>query len=606
MIEGKPIVFPQDVKDTDRQVSGGLVLEALASDVWSDSPNGFEMANAIVTTRIHKRYLQIDSEVFFDGVTFLAPVELFHASFTRAVNFSSCDFRQELLLAGSEFSLLSFQNTRDERPPTAFRAALTMRASEIQTQLVGGRFIFENPESLLDLNGIKIGEDLLLDGAAIGALNLRGARIGDQFVLRKAQIRSRGTPADLDTIQVGGTAELAGALFAGDCTLQGARINGMLNFTWAEFQGSLDMTGTRVGENLLFDRAKFHGASSEIDLNGVDVRRSISLCGAQSGSKVLMGAAKVAGQVRARDSVFLNKELSLSLNALKAEDVILDDSRFEGPVDLVRLELGDQLSVQQVHCHSDLKCSSAKIRGIAWLYGRFDAAVILARSSFGRDLHLADSKFAALDLSETSVGGALNVFSGDTGERGIVEYSTELPAKVVLTRLTYGTTDLLATDRRWRQWIDTSTPEFDPSAYDALEHAARRTLQLNLADEIYYAHKTAEGIWHRNERRRGAWLANTLLRWTVGYGVEGWRLWRLALYVLVIAAGACYFLKTGDEGLLVTFLHTLDRLAPVPLGAPELEGGIGLAVLNVMTSLAGWLLLPLAIAQLTGVLRRTK
>ncbi len=90
----QPIRFPADWPEADRSLSGAFVLDAILDARWAKVPEGFVLANAVVTTPVERRYAHVQGELTFEDCTFTAEVRLPYATLERRVRFLGGVLRQ--------------------------------------------------------------------------------------------------------------------------------------------------------------------------------------------------------------------------------------------------------------------------------------------------------------------------------------------------------------------------------------------------------------------------------------------------------------------------------------------------------------------------------
>ena len=232
-----------------------------------------------------------------------------------------------------------------------------------------------------------------------------------------------------------------------------------------------------------------------------------------------------------------------------------------------------------------------------------------------RNVSLIGAQFSKpLNLSNTSIAGTFYVYSmTGAGGNGIV-HPTKLPPYADLRGLTFDRTDL-EYGNRWQAWLSLRRSEdsHDPSPYLALESYFHRAGRDDLADRVHYEMRKAEGqaLWRQG--RWDKWTLNCLLRWAVGYGVYGWRLFIWAGVVLVPAW--LYFVVTLKQAIepdkpvsLWSLIYTMDVFLPVNLNQEDLYNRPGpvFAIVKFATKLWGWIIIPLAMAQLAGFLKKKR
>jgi hypothetical protein len=453
----QPIAFPEEWAETDRNISGEFLVEALLDPQWTKTPNGFLLANAVVTTPFERRYAQIDTEVCFENCVFDADVALPYADFRRQVRFLGCTFRRKSNMQACRAPDLEYGQS-GKGIPTVFHGEVNFFSCEITGHLFCRKVRFLSREDVANFNSAKIGNNAF--------------------------------------------------------------------FQESIFQGPVDFGHAEIGRNLACQDAQF------LDDRGETIFNSVKISGS----------------------------------------AFFDRSTFKGAVDL-----GD--------------------------------------GTFARNVSLIGAQFVkSLSLSNTSIAGTLYVFSmkgaGGNGAAAV----TKLPPVADLRGLIYGHTDL-EYDNQWQLWLGLRRypDSYDPSPYLTLESYFHRSGRDDLADKVHYEMRKAEGQALWRQRRLDKWAWNWLLRWMVGYGVYGWRLFLWAGVVLVPAW--LYFVISLKHTIepdkpisLWSLIYTMDVFLPVDLNQEELYSKPGplFAIVKFATKLWGWLIVPLAMAQLAGLLKKKR
>ena len=184
---------------------------------------------------------------------------------------------------------------------------------------------------------------------------------------------------------------------------------------------------------------------------------------------------------------------------------------------------------------------------------------------------------------------------------------------------------------------------YDRQPFTQLEETFRRAGKDKLADDVYYERKCREftenitirkpgarGSWlHSALRKLSAWLLDRFLWLLTGYGV---RLYRLLLAIVpILIIGTFIFHLEGAVKLDIqlpsmmssqatlplceAFWVSLNTFLPVeiPSGADWIPSsqiipvlGIKFTTFATVLNLAGWILVPVGVAGIAGLLKRSK
>ena len=163
---------------------------------------------------------------------------------------------------------------------------------------------------------------------------------------------------------------------------------------------------------------------------------------------------------------------------------------------------------------------------------------------------------------------------------------------------------------------------YDRQPFTQLEETFRRAGKDKLADDVYYEQKRRESD-QKTLRTPGAWLLDHFLWLFTGYGV---RLRRLIVFIaLILLVGTIIFHFEGAvesrldmqplphfpywEAFWVSFNTFLP--VEIPSGANWIPSseiirvlGIRFTTFATLLKLAGWILIPVGIAGISGILKR--
>ena len=188
----------------------------------------------------------------------------------------------------------------------------------------------------------------------------------------------------------------------------------------------------------------------------------------------------------------------------------------------------------------------------------------------------------------------------------------------------------------WETLMDYLGP-YDRQPFTHLEEIFRRAGKDKLADDVYYERKCREFTKNITIRKPGAWLLDRFLWLLTGYGVKLYRLLLAIIPILIL--GTCIFHLDGavvlnpdiqpppaigpQDSYLEAFWVSLNTFLPVveiPSGAdwkPSSQDiwktqtqwgilGIKCTTFATLLTLAGWILVPVGVAGISGLLKRSK
>ena len=291
---------------------------------------------------------------------------------------------------------------------------------------------------------------------------------------------------------------------------------------------------------------------------------------------------------------------------------------FWGNASLVDSTIGGHLHLEKVEFRGEDNIANLrgiKVEGVAFFDGSsFEGRLDLSYCTFLQSLVLVGVRFLRFcDLSKTSVGATLFVFAAPQQDGAWQTFDTQLPPEGDLRGLTYDRSDL-GDDDRWRTWVDgmRRPGHFDADPYLTLERCFRRAGQDDLADNVHFKMRKDQGGHFWAQGRTYKWAINCLWRWSVGYGVKGWRLWGWAVplpaLLFVTLLIVCPWPHRSFDAVAALVLYTLDVFLPLDLHQGDVCGQLypGVRMLKFVTELWGWLIVPAGLAQLAGLLKKAE
>jgi uncharacterized protein YjbI with pentapeptide repeats len=192
-------------------------------------------------------------------------------------------------------------------------------------------------------------------------------------------------------------------------------------------------------------------------------------------------------------------------------------------------------------------------------------------------------------------------------------FSETIPGQICLTGCSYRRIQctsyklLIASVRAF----ETSGKKFDPASWIQLEATLRKDGDLKLADEVY---------WIRMQQRealavlsRSQASLSRLWYFISAYGTSQWQLVMVCLAMFMLGVPCYYYGQLGPappstvchKGFWEAVALSLSQFSPFKLPVGEECKPLGLtAVFATFEKLIGWLLVPLLVANVTGLLHR--
>ena len=552
-----------------------------------NGPTSFASLKCAGSTHIKDAQFRHPGGVTFLRSSFDSNLELHGASFQSKAEFTSIRCGGDVICMGSSFHTIDFRFASIEGTlylgPRAISPATialtTFRGAADFTQLVCGKlncryFEFGGPAnfSLVKVNSVAAFQAGIFNTDA----NFAGASFGG--TLECASVLFRGL-ANFDTMRCGVSASFRGINF-NRADFSHARLGKHLNCTGATFWGTASFVSLKCGQSGLFNRAVFKG----------DTNFSLASFGENL-------------ECMGEGTVF---ERGVLLNQVKCDGSgLFDAAQFLSPFKPERIDFGYShfglnLSLRDARIAGDVDMSMSHVnRRLSLTNSRFRQDCILRGAEFGLLEIEGDTlpfKRARLDLRECSFGR----FLGDKA-MALKLARAQDPSK-------FSRDPYLQLENYYESTGDEVTSK-------RFHHQGRSDLRENAKD-----------------KRRGVtkWSRPTLwfdwwIKWLTGYGV---RTARLLAWI-----GAWLFV-----GMLVYWPdNAVDRLATTveteavpkgqvswmqPFDPLEYSVDLFLPVVNLhveeqweprgfwrqqysfVHAIAGWLLIPLLVASVAGIVRR--
>ncbi|GAA2833397.1 hypothetical protein GCM10010441_67440 [Kitasatospora paracochleata] len=472
---------------------------------------------------------------------------------------------------------------------------------------------------------------LLLDGpearpGRVAAVKLVGARITGSLILAGGTVRPYlelrlcrfDQPLRLSEASAG-TIRLVGCVLP---RLEASRLSteGDLHLARCEIPGGARMTDARIGTDLLLNQTVLgpddHGRALSAD--GMSVHQDMEAERLRCTGELSLRSTRIGGRLSLRGAQL--HSVPANPNAINAARITVghtlylsgsDDDGWVGSPTAYASGYGEPLcstadaSERQTpfRAHGKVRLSD----------GRFDNACLISDAEFhlgpGEDLALSRIQTPELRFTcRTPPTGAVTLTRARVGN--LVDSPDSWPRDhhIGLTGFTYESlrpADPFTADQRIA-WLDGSSGEYRPEAYEQLAAALRR----DGADE------DARAVLYAKQRRRRRTLPLPGRFWghlqdlAIGYGYRPGR--AAAWLVLAWAAGTWYFgthppapLKADEVPTWSPALYALSKVLPlVDLGQGGWNPGTtGQWVASALV-LTGWVLATTAVAGVTRLLQR--
>jgi uncharacterized protein YjbI with pentapeptide repeats len=447
----------------------------------------------------------------------------------RALVTGICDLRE---LSAAHVDLDGLRAARINASGAMISASASFDRIEIEdaVNLSGARI-----GSLLNMRSAKIGHDLDFHDAELRGLDLSGTTVSSALILRGTVVRGNITAA-------------GGDFGRADCS---AQVTGNIRITDAAFR-SCRLSGIAVSKDLVFTRNSVSGTLTIEPLKAQNPR---------VGGHCSLSGTHVGGQIVVRHLAVTDH---LSLLSVTATDVLLygasagKGTSLAGVAATARITLDgirspgldlSNASAASVSC-SNAECgalvaANARITGSCTFKSMNADQLSITHSTVTAVVRFEATSIARkLDLSRTRIG------SLEFGDELVDETgSFSFPGSTVMRNVEFGSLqgslpDLLTAFARG--------PQYDSTAYRAIEGYARGLGRSDWADRVYLASKRHATRALPSGMKRGG---QGLLDFVSGYGARPLRLIR--------AIGIVF-------GLMVAILFVQALFVPRILGrGPE-------------------------------------
>ena len=525
----------------------------------------------------------LESNAFFDSTRFVASgADFTAATFRKSASFVHGNFEGEARFQDAHFA--SFADFRE----AVFQQTVSLSRTTIDGPAFFGDATFKAKADCIDLH-ISGAADF--HGAIFKADAIFNAVRIDQYAYFGATFES---VADFTGIQIGSMANFQGATFKRDANFNSARIGWHAVLGWtpdnpdppAVFEGEANFVALSIG-----DQANFVG---------VDFKKKVTFNGARFG----------------RDALFFQIKD-------KGKDV--------------RTVFESEAGFTNVHFNGEANFRGALFKGDAFFNRtEFSAGARFGTAVFEKDVSFNNSRFAGDTwFDDTSFGGAssfqettfrLVQFTSDNGKSGHDQFHTSLD----LRGCTYE-----RIQANWPTMMRRLEP-YDRQPFTQLEKTLRAAGDDHAADEVYLERQRIERHRKWQNREYESWFASAAYGLIANYGVRPFRL--IGVSIALLALGALFFRKPGTVvrenaakneeamparlSIAEAFAVSLHNFLPVtiPMGADWKPRAEPVEIKIPFTKkkflrirptsfatfvlrIAGWILVPLGVAALSGLLR---
>ncbi|MDA2912927.1 pentapeptide repeat-containing protein [Acidobacteriia bacterium AH_259_A11_L15] len=575
-----------------------------------------DIKNAIISGPLNLQYCTFQEEFSLVSCDILHPADFSYSTFQRNLILSSTTFQQ-----GADFTsaTLCYDGDLGEtrfisqlRP--AFRERLPAElGAQIPTPVTASppadtlRKVLHQlyPQQAAQIPDEKLEEvfrGLLLGPAIFRDLHVRGV-----FSARGAHFRY-GVKVNFNRARFEKSAFFRAATFEGEADFTGAHI-GRAEFQGATFKQKASFNAARIEGSAFFraepqlnlSAATFEG---EADFTGAHIGRQAEFQGATFGNTVSFAGAEIGGE-----AIFWD----------------------------IRLAPSSEVSFSGAHFHHQVYFSGV-LDGELWLdHARFDADTSFENVLFKGLASFRETRFRVVYFSSHGQAqGQKNQFQASIDLRGCTYERIKCDWKSLLRREKPATSlggRILGWLTFWKQIPPRQQP-YDRQPYTQLEKVLRAVGQDDEANKVYLERRRVE----RQHQKKGiSWFFDWIYWWGANYGVHPYRL--LLFAVLLLALGTVAFqhpaaVQPNQPPVVSTTQEAARQQKPefnaqplgfwdaarlslrsfLPVDVPLLADwqpsdnrwfwAVKFSDLAGFLKIMGWILVPVAIASITGLLRR--
>jgi hypothetical protein len=508
--------------------------------------------------------MKVGGDASFNDAVFEGPVRFILADI--AGNFSGRDARFQNKENGANFSSLKVRGYAFFLSGAVFEGPADFASANIASIFAAPGAKFQNKEKQANFGGMKVGGYAFFNDAVFeGPVNFVLAEITTALSASEAKFQNKETEANFSSMKVGGRALFNNAVFEGP-----------VNFVLAEIAGTFNANA-----------AKFHNKEGEANFNSMKIRGDAFFKNAAFEGPVNFVSADVASNLEAQGVKFQNKEKEASFGGMKVGGyVVFNDAVFDGPVNFGLADVTGNFAVGNAkfkNKEKDASFGAMKLGGRAF----FNDAVFEGPVNF----NYAD--FAWLDLSKTVLPKIAAKFHMQGMSYKYIRAASNEPES----------------HRALLKLADQSA--YSADVYNHLEEFFLRQGYRDDADRAFIMGKRRE----RKENLHGlSWVGSYLLDWLVGYGR---RPWQAGIPCAALVALGCVLFspkkmepqKPDDTPRVYSrFWYSLGLFLPfVDLQAdkvwkPKSDQTFLRNYMRVHV-LLGWILVPLVLAALTGLIK---
>lgn len=558
-------VLPDNCSDKDKEanpIAAEEVVEAIKAG------KSVEIVNAVIEGSFNLESVVVKGKITIARTKFKGTVDCSYATFKKVLSLKGSTFEADAKFRASTVEKDIFLNDR-----ATFQGAANFDDLTVTGVFQGKSITFKKDATF---NGTQIKRDAFFSSTTFeGKVEFISAYFGGDAYFSKAVFKQN---AFFASARIEGNASFPSARFKNKAQFRMTRFGGLAEFTDAVFEGEADFEATQIRGTAEFAGAEFKG------------KASFSICKFEENT--LFGGAVFEKDVYFQSASFrivsfYRERISFRLEKLPEEIQSIDSLKNKIKYDPNTQILTFEGVMTEEERDKLLNLSSAPS------YQEQEALKKLFQKSLNPETEFHEK--VKIDLR------------GCTYER---IYRTSI----------------------WKELMKRLEP-YDRQPFTQLEETFHRSGMDDLANDVYYERKRRESA--QIAKRPFTWIKDRFLWLFTGYGLRLERLLILIIIILVVGWAFFGFIDgalepkqerqttaaseseaKADEGLSLTwldpFLVSLNLFLPVDIPAGEewkpstkaIWGVRWFTVFGTLLTLTGWVLVPVAVAGISGILKR--
>lgn len=588
--------------------AGGALFSQARFDALAD----FEQARFLGTEDSPAASFQdsvIGGRANFTGGQFARAADFRNARFNGEAAFNGAVFAEEALFTYAKFDrVVSFAelNTEPRVPGASFAHVAVFTGAQFASDAFFDGTQFTARNLPVSFSAVVFGGETAFDNVKFsGRAN---------FV--RAQFLSAATFIGVAFLHPGETAQFNSIKAAKTLDFTGARFAGPLDFVAAEAVGPVQFASVVFGGDALFNAmaVERHAAFGPLGTNPpTHFKGRADFIAAKIGAQLDLAAARFDGEALFRGA---NLQRGLILSWRPGGTGAVHAAEFRARADFRNLQAAERVQMAGVTFHDEAAFDSTKWEvPMAFEEVRFRKGATMTRAAFPQGADFSSARFKGmLDLTDSTFR-TLRLTSESQWTDGPIELRG-------------------ATYEEFSGNVDALLEAFtraDRPVLTRLERSLRQVGRDDEADVVYLQNQRREQHQTWVEHKYGEWLFRSLYGVLGNYGVRPYRL--LLFSAILVWLGALVFQLPGavthrDKAARSSTLTTFDAVAlsvcyflpvefpleeewiaatsPLSYRLPFVNKHIKVrpaAMANFVLRLSGWIVVPLSLAAVTGLLK---